>query len=249
MAEPSSKDNAHHLLQHGYVVLPALTPAQRTDLRSRYMEALKHCPEYKRMPGDASRTPGGDPVVYALGGFGCLAHPSSFHFDEAREFREIMLASAMPSLSEACRLPSPWAAALTFETASSIPVFTGVSTQVPVTGKLDGMKRVRDHEDFNTSKQKKRARKCKTPLDKRSTARSLSPSSRRHPVRKVCVYMERTAVRGPGTIIGADAFHRDTSPPCNVTEGDWIFGSILNVENESWVRAVYYLLIVEGNCC
>ena len=45
---------------------------------------------------------------------------------------------------------------------------------------------------------------------------------------RVSVFMERNSIRGAGTVVGADSFHRDHSPDGVLSEGDEAFGCILN---------------------
>ena len=54
--------------------------------------------------------------------------------------------------------------------------------------------------------------------------------------RKTAVFMERNSVRCAGTTVGADSYHRDSSPRGVLKIGDEVFGCIANINEEPIVR-------------
>lgn len=73
-------------------------------IQKRFMNTLHNFPEYRRDPKNPDKTHDGQILKYALGGFGALGNPASFHNHFIRQLRQWCMNLAVPLFSEFCKL-------------------------------------------------------------------------------------------------------------------------------------------------
>lgn len=64
-------------------------------MRREFDDTLEHFPEYNRDDRDATRDARGNKIAYALGGFGALGNPASFHNPFVRKLRQWAMTAAV----------------------------------------------------------------------------------------------------------------------------------------------------------
>lgn len=93
---------ARQLYREGYAVVhnSGLVAAVKDNLHRRFQETLQALPEYRRDPKDPTKNASGKTLRYAMGGFGALGVPSSFHNPLVRDLRSRCMAAVQPVLAE-----------------------------------------------------------------------------------------------------------------------------------------------------
>lgn len=73
-------------------------------LQKRFMSTIRNFPEYNRHPDNKDKALDGTTIKYALGGFGALGNPASFHNHFVRQLRQWCMTLVVPMFSEFCKL-------------------------------------------------------------------------------------------------------------------------------------------------
>lgn len=84
----------------GVAVIPIIPKDELSDYRSEFKNTLREFPEYDRDEKNPDLNKLGNTLVYALGGFGALGNPASFHNPFARNLRQRIYTEAKPFFEE-----------------------------------------------------------------------------------------------------------------------------------------------------